>query len=207
MLIDFTFKNFRAFRDEQVLSLVASKDKEYSQNIIKTEIGQDISLLRSVVLYGANASGKTTVLDALNFSKYLIRHSAKSKPDSRIRVKPFLLCEESRLKPIEFEYTFIQEEVRYQYGFIVTQKQVLEEWLISYPKGRARKLFSRQYNEDLKKSVYKFSAYLKGEKDKLVELTSSSALFLSVGATFNNKQLLTVYKWFDNKTKSMRKFD
>lgn len=199
MLIDFSFKNFRSFRDEQVLSLVASKGKELSHNVIELDGFKEIKLLPSVVLYGANASGKTTILDALNFCGKFIRTSATYGPEKRISAKPFMLDTISPSKPTEFEFTFIQENVRYQYGFAVNRKNVLKEWLISYPKGRARNLFQREYQEDTDKSIYKFSSFLKGEKEKLVEVTGPNSLFLSIGATFNNQQLLKVYKWFSEK--------
>lgn len=197
MLIDFSFKNYRAFKDQQTISLVASSDKELIQNTISLDILQDIKLLRSLVIYGANASGKTTVLDALNFCRTLVVNSARYTPEQSIEVNPFLLDNESKGEPVEFEFSFIQDNVRYQYGFKVTQKQVLEEWLISYPRGRARKLYQRICHDG--KNNYSFSSYLKGEKEKLIELTGPTALFLSVGATFNNQQLLKVYKWFSEK--------
>ncbi len=197
MLIDFSFKNYRAFKDQQTISLVASSDKELIQNTISLDNLQDIKLLRSLVIYGANASGKTTVLDALNFCRTLVVNSARYTPEQSIEVNPFLLDNESKGEPVEFEFSFIQDNVRYQYGFKVTQKQVLEEWLISYPRGRARKLYQRICHDG--KNNYSFSSYLKGEKEKLIELTGPTALFLSVGATFNNQQLLKVYKWFSEK--------
>lgn len=197
MLIDFSFKNYRAFKDQQAISLVASSDKELLQNTISLDILQDIKLLRSLVIYGANASGKTTVLDALNFCRTLVVNSARYTPEQSIEVNPFLLDNESKGEPVEFEFSFIQDNVRYQYGFKITQKQVLEEWLISYPRGRARKLYQRICHDG--KNNYSFSSFLKGEKEKLIELTGPTALFLSVGATFNNQQLLKVYKWFSEK--------
>ncbi|OGO16176.1 MAG: hypothetical protein A2Z14_13885, partial [Chloroflexi bacterium RBG_16_48_8] len=72
---------------------------------------------------------------------------------------------------------------------------VYGEWLISYPRGRPRNLFERTWSEN-GGSKYSFSSFLKGEKEKITELTRPNALFLSVGATFNNPQLMTVYKWF-----------
>ncbi len=199
MLINFSFKNFKGFRDEQVLSLVASKDKKYTNNVIELDNIKDLNLLRSVVMYGANASGKTTVLDALNFCTRFIRESAKYGPSKKIPVKPFMLDADSKSEPVEFEFAFIQENVRYQYGFVVTRERVLKEWLMSYPKGRVRKLFYREYQESTDKSLYEFGTYFQGEKNKLKELTGPNSLFLSTGAVFNTPQLVKVYKWFIEK--------
>lgn len=204
MLLEFRVKNFKAFRDEQVFSLIASSDKTHPENVIELPEIKGIRLLRSAVIYGANASGKTTLMDALNFSTSFISGSAKSDPDEKISVKPFLLDDTSRSKSIDFEYGFIQGGVRYQYGFKVNRKQVLEEWLYSYPKGKARKLFYREEKKDKRNGDYSFSTYLKGEKEKLISLTKSNTLFLSVGATFNNPQLSKVYNWFVEKTEGVQ---
>jgi len=64
MLIEFRIKNYRCFKDEQVLSLNASSDQTLSDNIIITPVSTKMKLLRSVVIYGPNASGKTKILEA-----------------------------------------------------------------------------------------------------------------------------------------------
>jgi len=204
MLIEFRFKNFKSFKDAQVLSLVASKGNEQSSNLIELNLIKDMKLLPSIVIYGANASGKSSILDALDFCIRFIRQSAKNDPEDRISVQPFLLDAVSHDEPSEFEFTFIQEDVRYQYGFEVTKDTVLKEWLISYPKGRGRNLFQREVNKDTGKSIFSFSSYLMGEKEKLVNMTGSNSLFLSIGATFNNEQLKKVYRWFSAKPLSIK---
>lgn len=197
MLIEFHFKNFKSFRDEAVLNFFASSDKKLSENLLECPDERSAKLLSTSAIYGANASGKSTVFQAFEFAREFIVSSAKKSPDSRIKVSPFLL-DDSKNQASQFEFTFINNKVRYQYGFAVTSQVVEREWLIDYPKGRARKLFDRF--QEGKKTVYEFGANFKGEKDKLKELTRNNVLFLSVGATFNNKQLLDVYKWFVDKT-------
>jgi AAA15 family ATPase/GTPase len=197
MLVEFRLRNFRSFRDEEVISFVASTDKIAQENIVELEDSIDVRLLRSLVVYGANASGKTTLLDALAFVQDFVRNSAKKDPDEQIDVQPFMLDQESRSKPIGFELIFIQGGVRYQFGFEVKENKIFREWLLSYPKGRPRRLFDRHINHD--SYDYSFSTYLKGEKERLVELTKPNTLFLSVGATFKNEQLLNVVNWFSEK--------
>lgn len=198
MLIEFRFKNFKSFKDEAVLSLVASNDKTFSENLISCPDDKLINLLSSLAIYGPNASGKSTIFEAFGFVLEFVSHSAQNNPDDPIKYKPFLF-DDSKTQPTFFELTFIKEGVRYQYGFATTQHTIAKEWLISYPKGRPRKLFDREYVSDGKYAYY-FSSYFKGEKEKIKELTRSNALFLSVGATFNNPQLLEIYRWFTDQT-------
>jgi AAA15 family ATPase/GTPase len=200
MLVEFKIKNYKCFRDEQVLSLVASSDRSQPNNVTELPIRKGLRLLKSAVLYGANASGKTTLLDALHFFTHLVRSSASKEPDEKIGFTPFLLDSESGSSPSSFEATFVSGDgVLYQYGFTLDQTRVHEEWLTAYPMGRPRKLYSRYLDSEGKES-FEFGSHLKGEKDKLRELTRPNALFLSVGATFNNPQLLEVYRWFSERT-------
>ncbi len=198
MLIEFHFNNFKSFRDEAILNFFASPDKKLSENLLECPDENSTKLLSTSAVYGANASGKSTVFQAFEFARNFIISSAKNNPDTPIKVSPFLF-DNSKTKASQFEFTFISNKVRYQYGFAVTSQIVEREWLIDYPKGRARKLFERF--QEGKKTVYEFGANFKGEKDKLKELTRDNVLFLSVGATFNNKQLLEIYKWFLDKTR------
>jgi len=197
MLIEFHFKNFKSFRDEAVLNFFASSDKKLPENLLECSDENSTKLLSASAVYGANASGKSTVFQAFEFARDFIISSTKNNPDAPIRVSSFLF-DDSKNKASQFEFTFISNKIRYQYGFAVTNQIVEREWLIDYPKGRARKLFDRF--QEGKKTVYEFGANFKGEKDKLKELTRNNVLFLSVGATFNNKQLLEIYKWFVDKT-------
>lgn len=200
MIIEFRFKNFKSFRDEAVLNFVASADKKFPENLLICPDDKSSKLLGTTAIYGANASGKSTIFQAFEFAREFVVESIKKNPEARIEVTPFLL-DDSRLEPSQFEFTFISNGIRYQYGFAVTNRIVEKEWLISYPKGLPRKLFERF--QEKKETVYKFGAGFKGEKEKIKELTRSNVLFLSVGATFNNKQLLDIYRWFVEKTDSV----
>lgn len=197
MIIQFKFKNFKSFRDEQTLSMVASKDKTLiEQNTTSSPKLGKYRLLRSAVIYGANASGKSNVVDALGFFRNFVRTSADKPVGKDIPVEPFHLDKSYAKAPSEFELTFIHEGVRYQYGCTVDRTKVFSEWLIAYPKGLPQKWFERKLDISRGESEWYFGSQLKGEKEKLISLTRSDALFLSVAAKFNNKQLESVYQWF-----------
>ena len=199
MLIEFNFKNYRSYRDHHTFSMVASADKDLLNNTIETNALGKIRLNRSAVIYGANASGKSNLIEAIGFVEEFIRTSAERTPNWQIPVKGFVLDKSTRDKPSEFEVTFLCEDVRYEYGFIVDHKHVYEEWLIAYPKGSAQVWFERTVDSDSSEGNWYFGRRLKGEKNRLVPLTRPNALFLSVSAQFNHEQLKPIYDWFVNK--------
>ena len=195
MLVEFKVTNFRSFRDTQVFSMVASSDQTLADNTITTAALGKRRLLRSAVVYGANAAGKSNLIIALNFVSDFVTKAADRKPRGEMRFSPFLLDKEHPNAPSEFEVTFIHDEIRYQYGFSLDQSRVHQEWLIAYPRGVAQTWFERSPLPDGKESEWYFGPNYTGERSRLTSLTRPDALFLSVAATFNHKQLSKVYAW------------
>ena len=201
MLIEFSVRNFRSIKEKQTLSLVASRSDALSQNTfaLNTPGLSDTRLLKSVLIYGANASGKSNLYRAAEFMRELVVESAAGmKHGQAIPVTPFRLDIESEDSPTECEIHFISDGTRYQYGFSVDKVRVHEEWLVAYPKGRPQHWFERVFNHKTKKYDWQFSQrHFKGDKQSLKEKTRENALFVSVGAQFNHEQLKEVYQWFD----------
>ncbi len=200
MLVEFRVENFRSFRDEMVLSLVASHDNTLEQNCIS--VGK-LRLLKAAAIYGPNASGKSNLVEALSTMRQLVLNSATSKPGTILPVKSFLLDEKSASQPSSFEITFFYEKIRYQYGFSATPQRIEREWLTSYPKGPARMLFERSWNKSSQTLEWKYGPSFQGERKKLESRTRDNVLFLSVGAQWDHEQLMTVYNWFQNKLRVM----
>ncbi len=198
MLIEFRVSNFRSFRDEQGLTMVASSDQSLTGNTFAPEGFGKKRLLKSAVIYGANASGKSNLIKAFQFFREFVVSSHEEKADNGINTFPFRLDPKTETSPTELEVVFIYEGVRYQYGFCVDKNRVNSEWLIAYPKAQPQKWFDRGWNEDDKKYIWHFGSQLKGEKERLIPVTRPNALFLSVGTQFNNAQLAKVYEWFNN---------
>lgn len=196
MLVEFRLRNYRCFKDEQVLSLVANADDSLLQNLITDVPNFKGNLLRSVAIYGPNASGKTTILDALNAVKRMVTESASAKPDDLLAVEPFLLDPATRDAPTAFELTFIHEGVRYQYGFEIDAERVYQEYLYFVPRGRRATLFEREYDAETDQDGYYFGPSLKGPRQQVSEATRPNALFLSVGASLNLDALKEPYAWF-----------
>jgi hypothetical protein len=195
MLIEFRVSNFKSFKEEQVLSMVASSDKSLLENTFEVrDLG--IRLLRSAVVYGANASGKSNLMEALVTTRGLVTQSVEIEPGAKIPVKPFLLDKDFAEAPSNFEMSFINEGIRYEYGFSVDSEQVHKEWLNAYPKGRAQTWFERSTNSADEPDNWYFGPNLRGEKKTIAQMVRPNALFLSVAAKFAHEQLTPVYDWF-----------
>lgn len=198
MLVEMNVTNFLSIRDTQTLSLVKGKGSELSAtNYFKTKAANDFELLRSAVIYGPNASGKTNFILALNSMKHIVLTSATNKQrGDLLSITPFRLSADTREAPSEFEVIFIVEGVRYQYGFSATSEQIHEEWLIAYPKGRAQRWFSRVWEADKKQFVWELGNSLTGEKQLWQKSTRENALYLSTAVQLNSMQLQPVFDWF-----------
>lgn len=209
MLIEFRVKNFRCLRDEQILSMLPTKDKDmHETNTFKTGFKPVPELLNSAVIYGANASGKTTVLNALLAMRMIVLLSAKNNPEDELDVVPFLLDTDFAKQAIEFEISFIKDTIRYKYGFTCTKERILEEYLYVYENAKPQTWFTRHFNDETQAEKkdnneygadeyeYSFGSHLKGPKDFLKKATRSNALFLSMAVQLNNQQLRVVWFWF-----------
>jgi len=198
MLVEFTVKNYRSIKDEQVFSMVKAKGDELeSSNSFVPSAPTSVPLLRSSAIYGPNAAGKSNVIRAMMEMESIVRNSASSSQEGDdIPVTPFLFDEASANDPTEFEMVFISEGIRYQFGFSATKTNIIEEWLIAYPKGRAQRWYSRGFNKKTNESEYKFSDFLTGQKSVWQNSTRSNALFLSTAVQLNSEQLKPVFNWF-----------
>lgn len=195
MLLEFSIKNFKTFKEKVTLSLLASnydKDTREDENVhYESKFG--LRLLKSAVIYGANASGKSKLLDAIAFMRFFVINSSReSLKGDDIGIEPFKLNTETENEPSEFEVIFVHEKVLYRYGFEVTAKKVTAEWLFHRPKTKEVELFYRDENnfETHPKSFAKGKAIIKEG------LVRDNALLLSVAAQFNDIIATTVTEWF-----------
>ena len=127
MLLQFSITNFRTFKDKVSLSLLASNYDKGTRELenIYQDPTHNLRILKSSVIYGANASGKSKFFDALLFMKHFVIGSSKdSQKGNKIDVDPFKLNIESVKMPSEFEVTFTHKNVLYRYGFEPTIKKL-----------------------------------------------------------------------------------
>ncbi|OGB33111.1 MAG: phage resistance protein [Burkholderiales bacterium RIFCSPLOWO2_12_FULL_61_40] len=201
MLVEFRIKNFRSLRDEQVLSLVASTDKTLlDTHALDTGLKAAPHLLKSAVVYGANASGKSNLIKALQYMRGVVLDSAALQPGQTFdRLHPFKLDATSGSQPTEFEVTFILAGVRYQYGFAMNAQRIVSEQLLVYKAFKPQRWFERHFDAESGKDVYEFGSSLKGAKNLWEGATRSNALFLSVAVQLNSGALRPVFDWFANR--------
>ena len=205
MLIEFKVTNFRSIKETQTLSMVAgnaTKDRELAGNAFDSGIPKLGSLLKSAVVYGPNAAGKSNLIAALAFMEHMVRTSAtEAQVGKRIKVNPFRLEAASRNEDTEFEIHFIAEKVRYQYGFTLNTQRITSEWLLAYPYGSPQRWFHRQYNRVTEKYDYEFKPSFTEGKARIERsnYTIANNLYLSVAVQKNSQQLLPVFNWFLDK--------
>ncbi len=199
MLIELNVTNYRSFLNTACLQMTAgSVDDLREQNTFEPPVKGVPNLLRSSVIYGPNASGKSNLLKAIFFMKQFVLASAQGQEGDAIAVSPFLFDRQSQAEPCEFEVLFIAGGVRYQYGFAANTTRVTHEWLLAYPEGRAQRWFERVWNPDTGHDEYYFGSKFIGKKKIWQDATRSNGLFLSTAIQLNNEQLKSVFYWFHN---------
>ena len=165
MLLEFRVRNYRSIRDEQALTLTASSDKELAQtHLAPTGLKAAPHALRTAVVYGPNASGKSSLLRALDYMRAVVAESATViQPSQTYNVQPFRLDATSAQQPTEFEITFLLSGVRHQYAFSMTAQRIVSESLLVYRSSKPTQLFNRQL-VDGDSYDYEFSTYLTGPR-------------------------------------------
>ncbi|RKZ55610.1 MAG: ATP-binding protein [Candidatus Parabeggiatoa sp. nov. 2] len=127
MLIRFTVENFLSFNELTDFNMIASEESRHSHHVVKGKTPEDIDLLKTSILYGANASGKSNLIRAMGFARDFIVHGiAKNR---NLNVKPFKLDSACSNKNSRFEFEFRCQGKQYAYGFCIDKTQVNEEWL------------------------------------------------------------------------------
>ena len=188
MLIRFSFKNFKSFKNENVLDMEATSLKEHEYNVVKTD---QVNLLKVAAIYGANASGKTNVLQAFDYMKKRILVSDDSKKNSPIdedNVYSFMINNE----PISLEVEILAKNNKiYKYGFDVLKDSIVSEWLYIKKINKFYSIFEREKNNVTMKSNNKISG--------LVNIDERT-LFLNIYSKIDkdNEDFNNVYDWFVN---------
>ena len=189
MLIRFSFKNFKSFKNENCLDMEATSLKEHEYNIAKIDNGE---YLKVSAIYGANASGKTNVLQAFDYMKKRILVSDDSKKNSPIdeeNVYSFMINND----PIALEVEILAKNNKiYKYGFEVLKDTIISEWLFEKRVNKFYSIFERENN----------NVSMKPNKISDLVNIDERTLFLNIYSKIdrNNEDFSNVYDWFVNST-------
>ncbi|WP_310556529.1 ATP-binding protein [Flavobacterium sp.] len=190
MLLEFTVGNFLSFKDKKTFSLEAGGISELKNNVVKEG---KYNVLRSAVIYGANSSGKSNFISALDFMVNTIKNSSKLNSTDKLNAKPFLLSTETENKPSFFEILLTDLNKRYRYGFEVDNNKVISEWLYVL-------------NDNSKKEIIYFTRSIDGigvadifdEAKGLENKTRDNGLFLPLVDQFNSDVAKTIMQNISN---------
>ena len=189
MLIRFSFKNFKSFKNENCLDMEATSLKEHEYNVAKIDNGE---YLKVSAIYGANASGKTNVLQAFDYMKKRILVSDDSKKNSPIdeeNVYSFMINND----PIALEVEILAKNNKiYKYGFEVLKDTIISEWLFEKRVNKFYSIFERENN----------NVSMKPNKISDLVNIDERTLFLNIYSKIdrNNEDFSNVYDWFVNST-------
>ncbi|MBM2815268.1 MAG: ATP-binding protein [Ignavibacteria bacterium] len=195
MLIQFSIRNFKTFKEKATLSLIASNydtNTRETDNIIE-DSKHKLRILKSAVIYGANASGKSRFIEAIKFMRnFAVNSSKDSQTGDEIPIEPFKLSVETDNEPSEFEIIFLYLDVIYRYGFKVNKKVVVSEWLYYKTKTKEIELFYR-FNQKFETHPKNFQKGITLIKEGLIR---DNALMISVAAQFNDSIAVNVIEGF-----------
>lgn len=199
MLLQFLVSNYGSIKNEAILSLMPSVDREHSENILTSGKNRANNL---IAIYGANASGKSTLFKALTTAIVYIRSSNVFQFGQKIPVVPFKFCDDCLSIPTKFEFIFVGDDnKKYVYGFSATVDKIFEEYLYVYNSAKPSMLFERTGNE------FKFSRIQKSSLQPLTRMNTDNKLFLSTATAWNAECTLVPFKWFAEKIDTQTSID
>lgn len=175
MLLEFSCSNHKSIKEKVVFSAIAGKDDTHEELLYNFG---NFRVLKSAVIYGANGSGKSNLIDAINFTKMLVVNSINHQPGASIRQTPHKLL--SLKDNSTYAIQFVTKGIRYAFGFTLNNMLVTEEYLFSFPNGRQVKVFERENEEIIAGDKFR------GKFDVCKNVLKPNRLLLSCAANFSD---------------------
>lgn len=191
MLVQYSVKNYKSIKDEVIINFSAT-DKEANHKLLVD--GEMEPLYKAIGLVGPNASGKSNILDSLFFSLKFINSTIKRKESAKIKVEPFMLDKNSKNESSSFEFIFIEDDIKYVYGFSINSEKVEEEYLLAYYTKKATTIFDREAGRE---EEYNFKGNDIKIQTDISQKTNANRLYLPVAAEWGYKKVKPPYKWFE----------
>lgn len=215
MLIGFSVSNFKSFFEQQSISLMASRISRH-KNHITEKAGKKV--LKSSLIFGANAGGKSNLIEAVSFSRCIILHGLNSTNTNK---KFFRIIKGANKKPGVFEYRIIVNNIEYSYGFAFSylNREIISEWLVRINKGNETVLFNRDIDEngnsnvlsdiinnndaDNEENVSRLKVYLEDFGNNISDALKKKTILSDIAQRNNNqtgifKEINDVFNWFEN---------
>lgn len=199
MVLEIRLSNMFSFRDEVTLDLQAAKiqtkkARELEGNLFSVDGEQ---MLKSVALFGANASGKSNVIKAIRACVNMVRSSHNYNVDTRFAISPFKF-EDYANEPSSFYIRFLLNGVEYEYSFSFMHDEIITETLYYYPNGRKSLVFRRDESRGTeKKDIYEFKTVIKRPFD-VADNTSKKTLYISRASQMDREIAQKIFLFFCN---------
>lgn len=195
MLLQFQCKNHRSIKDEITFSMLASSDDSHEEKLIKS-LGEGNYISRCASLYGANGSGKTSIISAILYMKQLIINSNSYQNESQMVRLPHKLAINS---PTKYSINFEKNGIVYQYSFEYDNKEILEESLYYWPNGKKAMIFERTSEMVNNEPSFKFSTEFRKIGENCRGRLKPFKLLLSVAFTETNiEYVINAFNFFQN---------
>ncbi|MGE0089380.1 MAG: ATP/GTP-binding protein [Bacteroidales bacterium] len=195
MLLEFKIENFLSFKDLNTFSMASMKSFKEHEDTHLIKVSENLNLLKSSVIYGNNASGKSNFVNSLSFMKNLVLNSFRDALmenfQFQIPLEKFLLNSKNEIDPSFFEVTFIENNKKFRYGFEINDSLIIAEWLF-HTTTKEVPLFKREKQ----KILINKSSFLEGIG--LESKVRENVLFLTLVAQLNGEISESIIKWFKN---------
>ena len=198
MILEIRLSNFFSIKEEITLDMRAAniqtkQAKELSDNIFDYD---NTKVIKTLALYGANASGKSNIIKAIRFCVLMVLNSHTHNENTIFNIMPFKFDGYSN-KPSSFFLRFVYNNIEYEYSFELTRLQIIKESLYYYPKGRITKIFERdETTGKTKKEKYSFGNQINRPFD-VAESTSVKTLFISRASQMDREIAKDIFTFFN----------
>ncbi|MDD3534970.1 MAG: ATP-binding protein [Candidatus Cloacimonetes bacterium] len=194
MIISFSVENFRSIRNKICLDFRATSDTHLEEHLVMEIPKPKLRILKMAMIYGANASGKTNILLALDFLRNLVV-SPQTNKNNPIGLSPFALDTD---KNSSFEIEFYHQGVCYVYELVLNNDRILKESLSHYPKGFKANVFHRQYDPAIDRYRYKWTdkSYKKVLRENLQIVIGNQAILAAISGVEDHGAIQKAHEWF-----------
>ena len=202
MIINFSIKNFKVIKEKITLSFEATSSNDLEEYYVVRPF-KKVRILRLALIYGPNASGKTTILEALNFLRYIVLNPFSDKYSSFKQLTPFLGDKNFKKQNTSFELEFVNKNTKYLYEIELNQKAIIKECLYRFKPKKAL-VYNRTTNLDKELTEIRFGSKIKLDKTSretlsLNTLWNNTVLGGYLKTNLSIDEFQEVIDWFKNK--------